>query len=194
MTVATLPSGLLMVHRHCAGATEFCGVTAGVGSRDELTPGRYGLAHFVEHTLFKGTSRRSDSYVLNRMEAVGGELNAYTTKEHTCFYARTLDSHLDQGLDILEDMLFHSKFDPADTQVERGVILEGIGLYADTPGDLVAERLSAAVYKGSPLARPILGRLVRSRSPPQPKRITTRPLAKPRTAASTFSMASGVTA
>ena len=87
MTVATLPSGLLMVHRHCAGATEFCGVTAGVGSRDELTPGRYGLAHFVEHTLFKGTSRRSDSYVLNRMEAVGGELNAYTTKEETSVYS-----------------------------------------------------------------------------------------------------------
>ena len=108
--------------------------------------------------LFKGTERRSAAQLARDTDAIGGQLNAYTTKEHTCFYVRTLDSHLDQGLDLLSDMLFHSKFDPRDAELERGVILEEIGMYEDTPEDLVSERLAAAVYKGSPLARPILGK------------------------------------
>ena len=107
--------------------------------------------------LFKGTAQHSASELAERMDAIGGQVNAYTTKEHTCFYARSLDKHLDISLDILSDMLFHSRFDQGDVETERGVVLEEIGMYEDSPEDLVAERLAAAVYKGSPLARPILG-------------------------------------
>ena len=79
------------------------------------------------------------------MDAIGGQVNAYTTKEHTCFYARSLDKHLDISLDILSDMLFHSRFDQGDVETERGVVLEEIGMYEDSPEDLVSERLAAAV-------------------------------------------------
>ena len=154
----TLPNGARLLTEAVPGARSAAlGFFVGVGSRHEGAK-ENGAAHFIEHMLFKGTRRRTAAQLAKDTDAIGGQFNAYTTKEHTCFYARTLDSHLDQGLDILEDMLFHSKFDPADTQLERGVILEEIGMYEDTPEDLVAERLSAAVYKGSPLARPILGR------------------------------------
>ena len=154
----TLPNGARLLTEAVPGARSAAlGFFVGVGSRHEGAK-ENGAAHFIEHMLFKGTQRRTAAQLAKDTDAIGGQFNAYTTKEHTCFYARTLDSHLDQGLDILEDMLFHSKFDPADTQLERGVILEEIGMYEDTPEDLVAERLSAAVYKGSPLARPILGR------------------------------------
>lgn len=154
----TLPNGARLLTEAVPGARSAAlGFFVGVGSRHEGAK-ENGTAHFIEHMLFKGTQRRTAAQLAKDTDAIGGQFNAYTTKEHTCFYARTLDSHLDQGLDILEDMLFHSKFDPADTQLERGVILEEIGMYEDTPEDLVAERLSAAVYKGSPLARPILGR------------------------------------
>ena len=107
--------------------------------------------------LFKGTQRRSTAQLARDMDAIGGQVNAYTTKEHTCFYARSLDKHLDISLDILSDMLFHSRFAQEDVETERGVVLEEIGMYEDSPEDLVSERLAAAVYKGSPLARPILG-------------------------------------
>lgn len=132
------------------------GFFVGVGSRHEATA-ENGAAHFIEHMLFKGTGRRTTAQLAMDMDAIGGQVNAYTTKEHTCFYARSLDTHLDQSLDILSDMLFHSRFAQEDVELERGVILEEIGMYEDTPEDLAAERLSAAVYKGTPLARPILG-------------------------------------
>ena len=132
------------------------GFFVGAGSRHE-TPQENGSAHFIEHMLFKGTQRRTAAQLAKDMDAIGGQINAYTTKEHTCFYARSLDRHLPQALDILSDMLFHSNFDQSDVETERGVILEEIGMYEDTPEDLVSERLSAAVYKGCALARPILG-------------------------------------
>jgi len=132
------------------------GFFVGAGSRHER-PEENGSAHFIEHMLFKGTARRTAADLAVDMDAIGGQVNAYTTKEHTCFYARSLDRHLDRAVDILGDMLLHSNFDQRDVETERGVILEEIGMYEDTPEDLVAERLSAAVYKGTPLARPILG-------------------------------------
>ena len=154
----TLPNGARLLTQEVPGARSAAlGFFVGVGSRHESAR-ENGAAHFIEHMLFKGTRRRSAAQLAKDTDAIGGQLNAYTTKEHTCFYARTLDSHLDRGLDILEDMLFHSRFDPLDAQLERGVILEEIGMYEDTPEDLVSERLSAAVYKGTPLARPILGK------------------------------------
>jgi len=152
-----LPNGARLLTLKIPGARSAAlGFFVGVGSRHEGAR-ESGAAHFIEHMLFKGTQCRSAAQLARDMDAIGGQVNAYTTKEHTCFYARTLDEHLDRGMDILSDMLFHSRFDPGDTDLERGVILEEIGMYEDTPEDLVAERLSAAVYKGTPLARPILG-------------------------------------
>ena len=154
----TLPNGARLLLQEVPGAQSAAlGFFVGVGSRHEA-PRENGAAHFIEHMLFKGTARRSAGQLARDMDAIGGQFNAYTTKEHTCFYGRTLDRHLDEGLDILADMLFHSRFDQGDVELERGVILEEIGMYEDTPGDLVSERLSAAVYRGTPLARPILGR------------------------------------
>ena len=154
----TLPNGARLLLQEVPGAQSAAlGFFVGVGSRHEA-PRENGAAHFIEHMLFKGTARRSAGQLARDMDAIGGQFNAYTTKEHTCFYGRTLDRHLDEGLDILADMLFHSRFDQGDAELERGVILEEIGMYEDTPEDLVSERLSAAVYRGTPLARPILGR------------------------------------
>ena len=154
----TLPNGARLLLQEVPGAQSAAlGFFVGVGSRHEA-PRENGAAHFIEHMLFKGTARRSAGQLARDMDAIGGQFNAYTTKEHTCFYGRTLDRHLDEGLDILADMLFHSRFDQGDVELERGVILEEIGMYEDTPEDLVSERLSAAIYRGTPLARPILGR------------------------------------
>ena len=154
----TLPNGARLLLQEVPGAQSAAlGFFVGVGSRHEA-PRENGAAHFIEHMLFKGTGRRPAGQLARDMDAIGGQFNAYTTKEHTCFYGRTLDRHLDEGLDILADMLFHSRFDQGDVELERGVILEEIGMYEDTPEDLVSERLSAAVYRGTPLARPILGR------------------------------------
>ena len=154
----TLPNGARLLTQEVPGAQSAAlGFFVGVGSRHERSR-ENGAAHFIEHMLFKGTARRSAGQLARDMDAIGGQFNAYTTKEHTCFYGRTLDRHLDEGLDILADMLFHSRFDQGDVELERGVILEEIGMYEDTPEDLVSERLSAAVYRGTPLARPILGR------------------------------------
>ena len=153
----TLPNGARILTEEMPGVRSAAlGFFAGAGSRHE-DPADNGCAHFVEHMLFKGTHRRSATELARDMDAIGGQFNAYTTKEHTCFHGRTLDTHLDQSLDILSDMLFHSKFAQEDIETERGVILEEISMYEDVPDDLVSERLSAAVYKGTPLARPVLG-------------------------------------
>ena len=153
----TLPNGARILTEEIPGVrSASLGFFAGVGSRHE-TSADNGCAHFVEHMLFKGTQHRTATDLARDMDAIGGQFNAYTTREHTCFHGRTLDTHLDRSLDILSDMLFHSKFAQEDIETERGVILEEISMYEDVPDDLVSERLSAAVYKGTPLARPILG-------------------------------------
>ena len=153
----TLPNGVRILTQHVpAVRTAAIGVLVGTGSRHE-TAAQSGAAHFLEHMAFKSTQHRTTDQLARQIDAVGGQVNAYTTKESTCFYARCLDIHLDRVIDLLCDMLFHSSFLQEEVDTERGVILEEIGMYKDTPEDLVAERLSAAVYKGSPLARPILG-------------------------------------
>lgn len=151
------PNGARLLMEEVPGARSAAlGFFVGAGSRHE-TAAENGSAHFIEHMLFKGTARRTAAGLAMDMDAIGGQVNAYTTKENTSFYARSLDRHLDRALDILSDMLFCSSFSQEDVETERGVILEEIGMYEDTPEDLVAERLSAAVYKGTALARPILG-------------------------------------
>jgi predicted Zn-dependent peptidase len=154
----TLPNGVRILTEYVpAIRSAAIGIWVGTGSRHE-TAGESGAAHFIEHMVFKGTARRTAAQLAEEMDAVGGQINAFTTKENTCFYARVLDTHLPQATDILCDMLFSSRFDEGDVQTERGVILEEIGMYEDNPEDICSERLAAAIYKGSALARPILGK------------------------------------
>ncbi|MCD7888229.1 MAG: insulinase family protein [Clostridiales bacterium] len=156
--MTTLPNGVRIVSEQMAGfSSAALGIWVATGSRAE-TASENGAAHFIEHMLFTGTSRSTAEEIAQRMDAIGGQINAFTTKECTCFYARALKSHLSEALDILCEMFFDAKFAEEDVQLERGVILEEIGMYQDDPSDLVSERLNAAVYKGSPLARPILGK------------------------------------
>ncbi len=154
----TLPNGVRVLTKRVPGVRSAAlGIWVGTGSRHEGA-GESGAAHFIEHMLFKGTARRTAGQLAEEMDAVGGQVNAFTTKECTCFHARVLDTHLPQAADILCDMFFNSRFDDADVDTERGVILEEIGMYEDNPEDLCAERLAARVFRGTPLARPILGR------------------------------------
>jgi predicted Zn-dependent peptidase len=132
------------------------GIWVGTGSRYERAC-ESGASHFIEHMLFKGTETRSAAALANLMDGVGGQINAFTTKECTCFYGRVLDTHLPQLADVLCDMFFNSRFDETDVENERGVVFEEIDMYEDTPEDLVVERLYSAVLKGNALGRPILG-------------------------------------
>ena len=132
------------------------GICVEAGSRHEGERER-GMSHFIEHMVFKGTAQRSAQDCAILMDRLGGQVNAFTTKECTCFYAKTLDEELPAAIDLLSDLFFDARFDEADVNVERGVILEEIGMYEDTPEDLVTERLFSAVFRGHPLGRPILG-------------------------------------
>jgi predicted Zn-dependent peptidase len=116
-----------------------------------------GISHFIEHMLFKGTEKRTASEIADVMDAVGGQLNAFTSKEYTCYFTRTLDTHFDTALDVLTDMFFNSKFDEDEIAKERGVILEEINMYEDTPEDLAVDLLQASTYPGHPLGYSILG-------------------------------------
>lgn len=126
------------------------------GSRNESTQNN-GISHFIEHTLFKGTDKRSAKDIAWEMDSIGGQLNAYTTKEYTCYYAHILDSHFDIAFDMLSDMFFNSKFDEAEINKERGVIAEEINMYEDTPDDVLFDKLQYNVWKGNSLGMPILG-------------------------------------
>ncbi|HBQ24816.1 MAG TPA: peptidase M16 [Syntrophomonas sp.] len=132
------------------------GVYIKVGSRHEYLP-LSGASHFIEHMLFKGTDRRSAREIAESFEGIGGQLNAFTAKEHTCVYARTLDEHLDTALGIIFDMLFHSLFASKDFKTEKGVIVEEINMYEDTPDDLVNDVFCQQLWQGHSMGRPILG-------------------------------------
>ena len=156
--LTTLPNGVRIATERMPGVRSAAlGIWVATGSRDEKAA-ENGAAHFIEHMLFKGTDTCSAEELARRMDAIGGQINAFTTKELTCFHARCLDTHLRQALDILCNMFFDSRFAEEDVENERGVILEEIGMYADDPTDLVSERLYAAVFHGTPLGRPILGK------------------------------------
>ena len=132
------------------------GVWVGVGSRDE-TPALAGSSHYLEHLLFKGTKRRDALEISAALDAVGGEMNAFTAKEYTCFYARVLDSDLPIAVDVISDMMTSSLVRKTDVESERGVILEEIAMHEDDPGDVVHDAFAEALFGDSPLGRPILG-------------------------------------
>jgi len=132
------------------------GVWVGVGSRDE-TPALAGSSHYLEHVLFKGTKRRNALEISAALDAVGGEMNAFTSKEYTCFYARVLDNDLPLAVDVISDMMTSSIVRTADVDSERGVILEEIAMHEDDPGDVVHDAFAEALFGDTPLGRPILG-------------------------------------
>ncbi|MCL6477023.1 MAG: insulinase family protein [Peptococcaceae bacterium] len=132
------------------------GVWVHVGSRDE-SDRLAGISHFIEHMMFKGTEKRTAKQIAEALDAVGGQLNAFTTKEYTCYYARVLDEHFELALDVLSDMLFNSKFAVPDIERERNVILEEIKMYEDTPDELVHDVFANTIWQMHPLGRPIIG-------------------------------------
>jgi predicted Zn-dependent peptidase len=152
-----LPGGLRVITESLpAVRSAALGIWAGVGSRDEDLD-HAGATHYLEHLLFKGTARRTALEISAAMDAVGGELNAFTAKEYTCYYARVLDADLPLAIDVLSDMVTSSLIEPKDVDAERGVILEEIAMNDDDPADTVHEAFAAQLFGDSPLGRPILG-------------------------------------
>ena len=139
------------------GSSVSMGIYVRNGSRDEQK-GQEGISHFIEHMLFKGTHNRTASDIAEEMDAMGGQLNAYTTKEYTCYYARVLNENFPQVADILSDMYFNSKFDIEEINREASVIVEEINMYEDTPDELVFDELQLGIWKdNNQLGKPILG-------------------------------------
>ncbi len=152
-----LPGGLRVITEELAGVrSASVGVWVGVGSRDE-TPTLHGCSHFLEHLLFKGTRTRSAMDISAELDAVGGEFNAFTAKEYTCFHARVLDDDLPLAVDVLGDMVTDSLLHPDDVEAERDVILDEIAMHDDDPDDVVHNLFAQQAWGDSPLGRPISG-------------------------------------
>ena len=154
---SVLPGGLRVVTEFLPSVRSVSlGIWVGVGSRDEDVP-HAGATHYLEHLLFKGTGRRTALEISAAMDAVGGEMNAFTAKEYTCYYARVLDSDLPLAVDILSDMITSSLITPKDVDAERDVVLEEIAMNEDDPSDTAHEAFTAKLFGDTPLGRPILG-------------------------------------
>lgn len=152
-----LPNGVRIITEeieHVRSAA--IGVWVGAGSRDERE-GYEGISHFMEHMFFKGTERRTARELAESLEAVGGQLNAFTTKEYTCYYVKVLDEDLDLAIDVLSDMFFHSLFDEKEIEKEKNVVIEEIKMYEDSPDELIHDIFSEHVWNEHPLGKPILG-------------------------------------
>lgn len=151
-----LPNGLRLVHVSTNSPVAWCGVAVDAGSRDD-GEGRYGLAHFVEHTIFKGTTHRRSCHIINRMERVGGELNAYTTKENTMVYSVFPAQHLERAVELIADLVDCSIFPHDEIERERDVVLEEAASYRDTPGDAVYDDVEDIMFAGSAMGHNVLG-------------------------------------
>ncbi|QQL49324.1 M16 family metallopeptidase [Mucilaginibacter ginkgonis] len=154
--VYTLPNGLRLLHHPVNSNITHCCIVINAGSRDEK-PGQDGLAHFIEHLIFKHTKRRNTSQILNRLELVGADLNAYTTKEYTCVHASFLNEHLERTLDLFEDIVFHSTFPENEIEKERGVILDEIASYLDQPEEAIQDDFEGLLFEGHSMGCNILG-------------------------------------
>lgn len=153
----TFDNGLRLIFMPSPTHVVYCGYTIGAGTRDER-PDEQGMAHFLEHVSFKGTEKRRSWHILNRMEAVGGDLNAYTAKEETVFYCECLDNDFERAVELLTDLVFHSTFPAAEIRKELDVILDEIQSYEDTPSDLIFDDFESLIFKGDPLGNNILGK------------------------------------
>ena len=153
----TLSNGIRVIHKQCQGNVSCCGFAVNVGTRQELDF-ECGIAHFTEHLLFKGTTKRHAHHILNRMENVGGELNAYTTKEETYVYSFFLKEDYERAVELLSDLLFHSTFPDEEIEKERDVILDEINSYEDTPSELIFDDYEDLLFAGHSLGRRIMGK------------------------------------
>src|SRR5208337_4590118 len=152
-----LPGGLRIITESLPAVRSVAlGIWVGVGSRDE-DEAHAGATHYLEHLLFKGTRRRTALEISSAMDAVGGEMNAFTAKEYTCYYSRVLDADLPLAVDILSDMVTGSLIAPKDVDAERNVVLEEIAMNDDDPSDTVHEAFTSKLFGDTPLGRPILG-------------------------------------
>lgn len=154
--IIRLDNGIRAVfHRQTSPITHTC-LLVNAGSRDEEA-GKYGVAHFIEHLLFKQTERRTTKQILNHLEAVGGDLNAYTTKEYTCIHASILRPHLSKALDLFEDIIFHSTFPVEEMEKEKSVIIDEMASYRDSPEEAIMDDYEDLIFKRSGLGHNILG-------------------------------------
>ena len=151
-----LPNGIKIVHRRTPSPIAYIGVMAGAGTRDEK-PEENGMAHYIEHCVFKGTSHHSARQIIHAIEGIGGEINAYTTKEETTFYAAILCEHVQLTLHLIAEMIMQPAFKKEETDKERMVILDEIESYNDSPSELIYDDFESLVFAGTPLAQPILG-------------------------------------
>jgi predicted Zn-dependent peptidase len=152
----TLSNGIRVMYKYAPSAVTHCCILMNAGSRDEL-PDQEGLAHFIEHLLFKETERRSTNQILNRLELVGADLNAYTTKEYTCIHASFLNPYLERAIDLFEDIVFHSTFPEDELEKERGVIQDEIASYLDQPEEAIQDDFEELLFKDHPIGKNILG-------------------------------------
>jgi predicted Zn-dependent peptidase len=152
----TLSNGIRIMYKYTPSAITHCCILANAGSRDEL-PDQEGLAHFIEHLLFKETERRSTNQILNRLELVGADLNAYTTKEYTCIHASLLNPYLERTIDLFEDIVFHSTFPEDELEKERGVIQDEIASYVDQPEEAIQDDFEELLFNDHPIGKNILG-------------------------------------
>ena len=152
----TLDNGLRIIHLPSDSQVVYCGYQINAGTRNE-EPGEEGLAHFCEHVTFKGTERRKAWHILNCLESVGGDLNAYTNKEGTVYYSAILKEHIARAVDLLSDIVFHSVYPQAEIDKEVEVICDEIESYNDSPAELIYDEFENILFKGSPLGHNILG-------------------------------------
>lgn len=152
----TLPNGLRIITLLSDSLVSYCGFAVNAGTRDELA-GQFGLAHFVEHTLFKGTRKRKAWHILNRMEAVGGELNAYTTKEETFLYSICLSEDIERAMELLGDLIFKSVFPEPEIEKEREVVIDEIHSYEDNPSELIFDEFENLIFRNHAIGHSILG-------------------------------------
>jgi len=154
---SVLPNGIRVVSERMPHVRSVAvGVWIETGSRDESVE-RGGISHLIEHLVFKGTATRSAEAIARTMDSVGGQMDAFTTKEHTCFYVQVLDEHLPLAVDLLTDILLHPLFDAEELEREKSVVLQEIKMVEDTPDDVIHDIFAAQVWEGHPLGRPILG-------------------------------------
>ena len=151
-----LKNGIRIIHRQIQGQISHCGLMVDTGSRDELEI-ENGMAHFIEHMIFKGTQKRKAYHIMSRIENVGGELNAYTSKEETCIYASFLSPFYDRSLEVFADVAFHSVFPEKEIEKEKDVVLDEINSYQDNPAELIFDDFEDLLFDGHPLGRNILG-------------------------------------
>ncbi|MBR2424636.1 MAG: insulinase family protein, partial [Tidjanibacter sp.] len=167
--VHTLDNGIrCILKRVPTSAVCYCSMTIGAGSRDE-EQGEYGIAHLLEHTLFKGTRKRKAWQVNCRLENLGGEINAFTTKEETVVHATVLRRDFEKAVELLDDIIFHSTFPDAEVAKEKEVVYDEIGIYKDTPDERIYDEFEELLFEGSELGHPILGTRTTVRRHTSPK-------------------------